>query len=129
MSEIIENTKAKFIENIQKWVVIDSQIKLINEKVKKARELKNQLLENITNYAAENNLEQTKIEISDGELRFYEKRDYQPITFKYIEESLGKLISDKKQVDYIMNYLRENREVSVSKDIRRNYKSRSSSFS
>jgi hypothetical protein len=129
MSEIIENPKAKFIENIQKWVVIDSQIKLINEKVKKARELKNQLLENITKYAAENNLEQTKIEISDGELRFYEKRDYQPITFKYIEESLGKLISDKKQVDYIMNYLRENREVSVSKDIRRNYKSRSSSFS
>lgn len=129
MSEIIENPKAKFIENIQKWVVIDSQIKLINEKVKKARELKHQLLENITKYAAENNLEQTKIEISDGELRFYEKRDYQPITFKYIEESLGKLISDKKQVDYIMNYLRENREVSVSKDIRRNYKSRSSSFS
>jgi len=129
MSEIIENPKTKFIENIQKWVVIDSQIKLINEKIKKARELKHQLLKNISNYVSENNLEQTKIEISDGELRFYDKREYQPITFKYIEESLGKILLDKKQVEYILNYLRENREVIVSKDIRRNYKSRSSSFS
>ena len=129
MTEIIENPKTKFIENIQKWVVIDSQIKLINEKIKKARELKNQLLKNISTYVCENNLEQTKIEISDGELKFYDKREYQPITFKYIEESLGKILSDKKQVEYILNYLRENREVMVSKDIRRNYKSRSSSFS
>ena len=81
MTEIIENPKTKFIENIQKWVVIDSQIKLINEKIKKARELKNQLLKNISTYVCENNLEQTKIEISDGELKFYDKREYQPITF------------------------------------------------
>ena len=124
MSEIIEmkkNTRAKFIENIQKWVTIDSQIKTINEKIKKARTYKNQLLEEITVYASENNIENTKIEISDGELRFYEKKEYQPISFGYVEESLGKIISDKKQVEYIMNYLHENREVKLSKDIRRNY--------
>ena len=131
MSEVIEikHAKNQFIENIQKWVMIDSQIKLINEKVKKARTLKNQLLEEIITYASKNNIENTKIEISDGELRFYEKKEYQPITFGYVEESLGKIIHDKKQVDYIMNYLRENREITVSKDIRRNYKNRSASFS
>jgi len=131
MSDIVEtgNQRAKFVENIQKWVMIDSQIKLINEKVKKARETKNQLLEEINAYVSENNIENTKIEISDGELRFYEKKEYQPITFGYVQDSLGKIISDKKQVDFIMNFLRENREVSVSKDIRRNYKNRSASFS
>ena len=131
MSELVEvgNKRSKFIENIQKWVMLDSQIKLINEKVKKARETKHQLLDEITTYVAENNIENTKIEISDGELRFYEKKEYQPITFGYVEESLGKIISDKKQVDFIMNYLRENREITVSKDIRRNYKNRSASFS
>jgi hypothetical protein len=75
------------------------------------------------------NYENTKIEISDGELRFYEKKEYQPITFGYLEDSLGKVISDKKQVDFIVNYLRENREIKISKDIRRNYKNRSASFS
>ena len=131
MSELVEvgNKRSKFIENIQKWVMLDSQIKLINEKVKKARETKHQLLDEITTYVTENNIENTKIEISDGELRFYEKKEYQPITFGYVEDSLGKIISDKKQVDFIMNYLRENREITVSKDIRRNYKNRSASFS
>ena len=119
--------KTKFIENIQRWVKIDSQIKAVNEKVRKARDIKNQLLENIVGYVEKNKLEATKIEISDGELRFYEKREYQPITFTYIEESLGKLIADKKQVELIMEYLRENREITVSTDIRR--KSRSASFS
>jgi hypothetical protein len=131
MSELVEvgSQRSKFIENIQKWVMIDSQIKLINEKVKKARETKHRLLDEINTYVDENNIENTKIEISDGELRFYEKKEYQPITFGYVEDSLGKIISDKKQVDFIMNYLRENREITVSKDIRRNYKNRSASFS
>jgi len=131
MSELIEagSQRSKFIENIQTWVMIDSQIKLINEKVKKARETKYKVLEEINTYVAENKIENTKIEISDGELRFYEKKEYQPITFGYVEDSLGKIISDKKQVDFIMNYLRENREITVSKDIRRNYKNRSASFS
>ena len=119
--------KEQFIENIQKWVKLDSQMKAVNEKLRKARELKHTLLANIVHYVERNKLETTKIEISDGELRFYEKREYQPITFTYIEESLGKLLADKKQVECIMNYLRENREITVSTDIRR--KSRSESFS
>lgn len=131
MSELVEikNPRTKFVENVQKWVMFDNQIKLINEKVKTIRSSKNKVLEEINTYVTENNIENTKIEISDGELRFYEKKEYQPISFGYVEESLGKIISDKKQVDFIMNYLRENREVSVARDIRRNYKNRSASFS
>jgi len=131
MSELIEikNPRTKFVENVQKWVMFDNQIKLINEKVKIIRSSKNKILDEINTYVIENNIEHTKIEISDGELRFYEKKEYQPISFGYVEESLGKIISDKKQVDYIMNYLRDNREVSLARDIRRNYKNRSASFS
>lgn len=115
-------SKDLFIENIQKWVTIDNQIKIVNEKMKKARELKQQLLENINEYVKQNQIETTKIEISDGELRFFEKKEYQPISFGYIQTCLEKIISDKKQVDYIIDFLKENREVKVSKEIRRNYK-------
>jgi septum formation topological specificity factor MinE len=69
MSELVENTRTDFISNIQKWVMIDSQIKLINEKMKKAREMKHALLENIMKYVETNNIENIKIEISDGELK------------------------------------------------------------
>lgn len=117
----MDEEKQKFVENIQKWVAIDSQLKSIHEKVKKARETKHQLMANIYEYVDKKSLKDTKIEISDGDLKFYEKRDYQPISFSYVEDCLDKIMADKKQVEYIMNYIHENREVKLTKDIRRNY--------
>ena len=119
MTEIAKNDKAKFIENIQKWVILDSQNKVINQKIKDIRTSKHKLLEEINAYVSENNIQNTTIEISDGELRFCEKKTYQPITFRYIEETLHKIINDEKHIEYIMLRLRENRETIITKDIRR----------
>jgi hypothetical protein len=121
MAEEKEQRK-KFIENVQKWVSIDTQIKTANEKIKNARQMKSTLCSEICRYAEKNALNETTIEISDGDLRFYEKREYQPISFGYVEECLEKLLVDPKKVEQIMDYLHENREVKVIKDIRRNYK-------
>jgi len=117
----MEEDKKQFIENIQKWVAIDTQLKSVHEKVKRARETKGQLMTSIYEYVDKTAISNTKIEISDGELKFCEKREYQPISFGYIEDCLDKIIADKKQVEYIMDYLHQNREVRVVKDIRRNY--------
>jgi hypothetical protein len=122
MAEEKEQRK-KFIENVQKWVSIDTQIKAANEKIKNARQMKSTLCSEICAYADKNALNETTIEISDGDLRFYEKREYQPISFGYVEECLEKLLADPKEVERIMDYLHENREVKITKDIRRNYSS------
>lgn len=111
--------RKEFVENIQKWVNIDTQLKSVHEKVKKARETKTQLLSNIYKYVEKKSLEDTTIEISDGELRFYEKREYQPISFGYVERCLEAILNDKKQIEYIMDYLHDHREVRITKDIRR----------
>lgn len=117
----MDDERKQFIDNIQKWVAIDSQLKAIHEKVKKARETKHQLMTNIYQYVENKALTNTKIEISDGDLRFYDKREYQPISFGYVEECLEALLKDPKQVETIMDYIHEHREVKISKDIRRHY--------
>jgi hypothetical protein len=111
-----------FSHNIQKWVVLDKQLKMIHEKTKEIRDNKQQLTEEICNYIQNKNLSNTKIEISDGELKMYEKKEYSPLTFSYVEESLAKILADKSQVDYIIQYLKSNREIKSSPDIRRTYK-------
>lgn len=123
------DAKKRFIENIQQWVAIDSQLKIIHEKTKTIRNKKNELLNNINEYVKHNDLKDTCIEISDGELRFYEKKEYSPLTYSYLEKCLGEIIPDKKHIDYIMQYLREHREIKTSQDIRRNYRNKSMSFS
>jgi hypothetical protein len=119
MNKSITN-KSDLIENIKTWVTYDSQIKLINDKTKILRENKNELTKNICNYANTNNIK-SKIEIHDGTLTFCEKKDYSPLTYSYVEKCLGELINDKEKVDYIIEYMKSNREVTKSYDIRRSY--------
>jgi len=116
---VVIEPKKQFVENIQKWVILDKQLKLVNEKTKEIRENKHRLTNDICDYIQNKNLSTTKIEISDGELKMYEKKEYSPLTFTYIEESLAKILTDKSQVDYVIEFLKKNREVKYSVDIRR----------
>ena len=120
-NSIVIEPKTQFVENIQKWVILDKQLKLIHEKTKEIRENKHRLTNDICGYIQNKNLSSTKIEISDGELKMYEKKEYSPLTFTYIEESLAKILTDKSQVHYIIEFLKKNREIKNSVDIRRTY--------
>lgn len=119
---MVVHPKHQFVENVQKWVILDKQLKMIHEKTKEIRDNKQQLTHEICNYIQNKNMTNTKIEISDGELKMYEKKEYSPLTFTYVEESLAKILADKSQVDYIIQYLKSNREIKSSPDIRRTYK-------
>lgn len=121
---IIEQIQSKqeLIEKIQKWVTLDSQLKIVSEKTKQMREMKSQLNCQICDYMNAHNMAQNKINISDGELRIHEKKEYSSITFGYVERCLAELIKDKTQVNYIMQYLKDNREISTCSDIKRTYK-------
>ena len=118
---IIKQPKNQFIENVQKWVLIDNQLKIVNEKTKKMREMKNSLSEDICKYMNDNNLINKKIGITNGELRIVEKKDYSPLSYGYIEKKLEEIIPDKSHVEFIIQYLKDNREITVSQEIRSNY--------
>jgi hypothetical protein len=113
--------KEQFIENIQKWTTLDSQLKIVHEKTKSMRELKHNLSSQICNYITENNLQNKKIQISDGTLQYHDKKEYPPLTYTYIENSLNKIIPNEEHVKHIIQYLKENREVKSSPDIRRTF--------
>jgi len=119
--QLVDNSeKTKLVENVQKWVLIEGKLKEINERTKKMREMKTDIGKNICNYMTENKLN-NHIEISDGELRFFEKKEYTPLSFGYIEKRLHEIIADDEQVKLIVSYLKEKREVNTSLDIKRHY--------
>lgn len=118
---IIPSTKAQFVDNVKQWVHVDSQLKIINEKTRKVRETKHHLNDEICKYMSENNLIQNKIGISDGELRIIEKKEYPPLSYGYIERTLAEIIPDKKQLDYLLQHLKDKREITTVLDIKRTY--------
>jgi hypothetical protein len=111
-------TKAQLINDVQRWVLADTQLKQLTEKIKQMREVKTVANANIMLYIKQTNYN-GNIKISDGELRIYEKKEYSPLTYSYIEKCLAKIIPDETHVEYIIQYLKENREVTINQDIKR----------
>jgi len=121
-TKLVLNNKEEFINNVKQWVNLDNQLKMVNEKTKTMRERKSLLNSQICLFVNENNINHTQIEITDGVLKFYKRKEYKPITYGFIENSLREIIPNKEHVDSILQYLKDKREIVTHDDIRRNYK-------
>jgi len=121
-TDLVVLSKEIFAENVRKWVILDTQLKMVHEKTKEMRDAKHKSATVICEYMEKNGIQDKKIEIHDGDLKVYEKKEYSPLTYSYIEECLEKIVTNKSQVEYILKYLKENREIKQVQDIRRNYK-------
>ena len=110
-----------FESQLQQWVAVDNQIKKLNEQVKELREKRNTLTENITSHASNNNLSNATIQISDGKLKFANTKVAEPLTYKYLEKSLGEIIKNPSQITIIMDTLKQKRSFKVVPEIKRVY--------
>lgn len=106
-------------EYVKKWTILDHQLKIVYEKTKKMREYKSQLGKAIIEYMENHQKRKNKIHITNGELSLYEKKEYRPLTFAFIEKSLTEIIPDPTHVDFIIEYLKEKRSVKYTTEIRR----------
>lgn len=115
----VQHEKKTFVENVQKWLLYEQQLKVVTEKAKQIRESKNTTTESIFQYMYAHGLSQNKIKITDGELKICEKKEYSPLTYTYVEECLAKIITEKESVEFIMDYLKQNREIKITHEIRK----------
>jgi hypothetical protein len=110
-----------FEQTINQWVLLDNQIKNYNEKIKELREKKNNIEQNLIQYSTKNNLTNSMITINDGKLKFVNTKVASPLSFKYIEKSLGEIIKNTDQVNTIVNYIKTNREYKIVNELKRYY--------
>ena len=110
-----------FESQLQQWVAVDNQLKKLNEQVKELREKRNTLTENITSHASNNNLSNATIQIGDGKLKFANTKVVEPLTYKYLEKSLGEIIKNPSQITIIMETLKQKRSFKVVPEIKRFY--------
>ena len=109
-----------FEENIKEWVALDNQLKLYNDKIKQLKEKRASVSDKIVGIDDfETKLCNKSLQISDGKLKFVYTKSSTALSFKYVEESLRKIIRNEKQVDQIIEYLRENREIKMIPEIKR----------
>ena len=108
-----------FESKIQQWVQLDNELKKLNDHVKNIRAQRNTLEENLTNYAKTNNMSNSTIQINNNKLRFVDTKVPEPLTFKYLEKTLGEIIKDESKVQLIMEHLKQKRAVKTVPEIKR----------
>jgi hypothetical protein len=56
-----------FEQQIQQWVSIDNQIKVLNDRMKELRDKKTTISQNINTHIETNNLVNSSVQLSDGQ--------------------------------------------------------------
>ena len=110
-----------FEQTIQQWLLLDNQIKNYNEKLKELRSKRENIEQKLSQHALTNNLMNSVIKTSDSRLKFVNTKVTSPLTFKYIEKTLGEIIKNTEQANTIVNYIKNNREHKIVPELKRYY--------
>jgi len=110
---------------IKRWVELDNKIKTTAEEVRDIRTEKAVINDEILEIIEEKQLGKATVNISDGKLRFVQSKSTAPLTLTYIEKCLSELITNGKQVEQIMTYIKKNRETKTTMEIKRVYDKKS----
>mgnify|MGYP000948631169 FL=1 len=106
---------------IKDWVILDTKIKKQSEELKLLREKRQTLGSSLNVYIEENELNNAIIQISDGTIKYNQVKMTQPLTLKYIHTCLENCIQNVETVDKLMEYIKENRDVKISNELKRYY--------
>jgi hypothetical protein len=123
MNLVSAPSSSLFDKQIQKWVEVDNKIKKMNAELKSSREMKNDLETSIMTTVNNKKLLNTSFSLSDGRLRFIETKTTNPISLTFVEQCLNDLIPNKSQVQHILKYMKEKREIKINPEIKRYYNS------
>jgi hypothetical protein len=110
-----------FESQIQQWVAVDNQMKILSDKMKELRDKKNIITEQINNHVETSQLSNASVKINDGQLKFVKIKETQQLTFKYLETCLSEIIKNEEQVQKIVDYIKNKREVKYIPEIKRFY--------
>jgi len=110
-----------FEQQIQQWVLLDNQMKMVGDKMKELRDKKNIISEQINERIETEALSNSSVKIGDGQLKFIKVKDTQQLTFKYLETCLLEIIKNEEQVKKIIEYIKNKREIKYVPEIKRFY--------
>ena len=108
-----------FDAKVQQWVQVDNELKKLNDRVKQLRDQRNVLETNLTTYAKTNNMTNSTIQLNQDRLKFVDTKVPEPLTFKYLEKTLGEIIKDEAKVNLIMEHVKQKRAVRIVPEIKR----------
>ena len=96
---------------VQEYSVIEDELQELGAKQKTLRERKHELQTKIIQTMKDSNLETRTLKQGDNHFYIGTRKQYSSLSFSYLETVFEKMIPDKTNRTFLLEYLRENREV------------------
>lgn len=122
-TKVVAEEHGIFKTDVYRWRQLNSLIQTKSEELKDLRKEKTEIDKRIMTYMEKYKVADKPIRIGqEEEITIVEKREYGTLSFGYIEESLDKILTNRDHVDFIIGYLRDNREVRETKCLKHSYR-------
>jgi len=110
-------------QSLRAWVDYDTQIDELNSTIKALREEKNIAHQNAKLCPEYNRSLDApiKIKVTNGYLKVVNIKDVQPLTFSFLESCLNEIIKNEEQVNKIIGYVKNKRDITYKTEIKRYY--------
>lgn len=97
-----------YVEKVQEWVNLDNQLLKNKEQIQNIVEKKRGLETEIIDYIKNQKLDEMKLTISDGTIKFPKRVTTQSLSLKVLGELLKKYFKEEHNVDNIIKFINEN---------------------
>lgn len=89
------NDTQHFTDALKEWVEVDNKIAYYNQQLRECRQVRSQLTPSICNYMERQQLQNTKIQISDGSLHYGSESTTPSFSQKFLLEGLEAFFTSK----------------------------------
>ena len=116
---MLQTKPTSLAQCVQEYSVIEEELEELSSKIKILRERKHELQTKIIQTMKDSNLENRTLK--QGSHHFYigTRKQYSSLTFSYLETIFEKTIPDKANRCFLLEYLKENREVKTVDELKK----------
>ena len=110
--------KSELINNVKKWLTLDSEIKQLQKITKEKRKEKKDYTDALVNIMRDNEID--CFDVQDGKLIYTKRKVKAPLSKKHLISSLGNYFKDNKElIEELSQFILDTREEKIKENIRR----------
>ena len=107
-----------FTHDVQQYVNLDQQIQSLQSQLKALRQEKQAAQDRVAETMIANQWQKRTLDVGQQQLALVERKQYECLSFTYLENKLTTIIPDSVQRDYVLKYLKDQREVKTVHELR-----------
>lgn len=111
-------SKEELVDNIQEWLKIDKEVKILQNEIKERKKKKNTISNSLLDIMKNNDIE--CFDINNGKILYTKNNVKAPINKKHLQKCLNNYFINHPSIksDDICNFILDNREIKTKENIR-----------